>query len=356
MENNEKEIITEEVPKKKKKKKSVWKIIRNFFLILICLAIFIGSVGVLLYPMISNMYSDQMQSQVRTAYEKKLAEIDESEFVEAKRLADEYNAVLAGVTTEAFSEEYLESLRSDYNKLLNLTGDGLMGYVEVPIINVYLPVYHGNTGNEVDDAAALEQGVVHLFGTSPPVGGKNTHAAMSAHTGMANNKLFTDLEALKEGDVFYLHVLNETLAYEVCNIAVVEPYDTSLLGVYKGQDYVTLITCTPYGVNSHRLLVRGTRIPYEEAKKVEVVQHETREVTSQWNKQYMKGILYGLGLVVSVLLILILVHFLSKKMKEKMKEEEAKETEEVEEDSENSEQTGVVIVDGTEEEKEDPVE
>lgn len=297
-----------------KKKKKAGKIIFVIFALLAGLA----SLGFLLYPVISNIFSDQMASKVVVDYKNEMSHVEGSKFTEARQAAEEYNVLLAGILKdsdkEAFGEDYLSVLENDYNKLINLTGDGMMGYVEVPIIHVNLPIYHGNTGDEVTDVSDLERGSVHLFGTSLPVGGDNTHTAISAHTGLSTNRLFTDLEAVKVGDVFYLHVLNETLAYQVVDIFVVEPWDTSLLRVYKGHDYATLVTCTPYGVNSHRLLVRGERIPYEEAKEIEEVQ-EDRAVESPWQQNYLKGILYGLLGVVIFIIILVMIRMGLRKSK-----------------------------------------
>ena len=172
-----------------------------------------------------------------------------------------------------------------------------MGYVEIPKISVNLPIYHG-TEND-----SLERGIGHLLGSSLPVGGESTHSILSGHSGMASQKMFTDLEQLIIGDVFYLHVLDETLAYQVVEINTVLPYDTSLLGIAPGEDLCTLVTCTPYGVNTHRLLVRGSRIPYEEAAALaeENIEQAPR---SSWEQKYLQGILWGviatlaLGLVI----------------------------------------------------------
>ena len=177
-----------------------------------------------------------------------------------------------------------------------------MGYVEIPKINVNLPIYHG-TGND-----SLERGVGHLLGSSLPVGGESTHAILTGHSGMASQKMFTDLEQLGIGDVFYLHVLDETLAYQVVAINVVLPNDTTYLGISEEEDLCTLVTCTPYGVNTHRLLVRGSRIPYEEAEVIENEVTQTEQVTSSWEQQYIRGIAIGLIMVlVAVLLIAYLV-------------------------------------------------
>ena len=190
----------------------------------------------------------------------------------------------------------------DYNSQLNIGADGIMGYVEIPKISVNLPIYHG-TGND-----SLDRGVGHLLGSSLPVGGKDTHCILTGHSGLASQKMFTDLEQLKLADVFYLNVLGEILAYQVEEINTVLPHDTSLLGITSGEDYCTLVTCTPYGVNTHRLLVRGTRIPYEEAEVLveEVLQEEPPK--SSWEQKYLQGLLIGvftaLGLAVTIVSII----------------------------------------------------
>ena len=163
-----------------------------------------------------------------------------------------------------------------------------MGYVEIPKLDVYLPIFHG-TGSD-----SLERGVGHLVGSSLPVGGENTHAVLTGHSGMASQRLFTDLEKLQSGDVFYLHVLNQVLAYQVDEISTVLPYDTSLLGICSGEDLCTLVTCTPIGVNTHRLLVRGNRIEYEVAVEVqEEIQEQQEEPQSSWQEQYYLGLWLG---------------------------------------------------------------
>ena len=173
-----------------------------------------------------------------------------------------------------------------------LTVGGVMAYIDIPKINVYLPVQHG-TGAET-----LERSVGHVMGTSLPVGGSNTHAVLSAHSGMASSKLFSDIDRLAEGDTFYIHVLGDTLAYEVNAINTVLPTDTSLLQIEEGKDFVTLVTCTPFGVNTHRLLVRGHRVPYVPEQKAETA--EAQKATSSWMQHYLTGLVIGLGAVAMV--------------------------------------------------------
>ena len=260
---------------------------------------FLLALGLTLYPVISNYVNQKYASQIQTAYQEVMEQIDDSALREAKAQADIYNhSLIPGASTEnAYSQEGLLAASADYDSQLNLAGNGIMGYVEIPKISVNLPIYHG-TEND-----SLERGIGHLLGSSLPVGGENTHTILSGHSGMASQKMFTDLEQLTTGDVFYLHVLDETLAYQVVEINTVLPYDTSLLGIAPDEDLCTLVTCTPYGVNTHRLLVRGSRIPYEEAAALaeENIEQAPR---SSWEQKYLQGILWGviatlgLGLVI----------------------------------------------------------
>ena len=183
-----------------------------------------------------------------------------------------------------------------------------MGYVEIPKIGADLPIYHG-TG-----ADSLDRGTGHLLGSSLPVGGENTHTIITGHSGMASQKMFTDLEQLREGDIFYLHVLDETLAYEVRAIHTVLPHDTTYLGIESGEDLCTLVTCTPTGVNTHRLLVRGTRISYEPSIEAQNAEPEHEVVTSShWEDQYWFGIRLGVMTMVSIVLLVNAVLFIRKK-------------------------------------------
>lgn len=259
---------------------------------------FLLALGLTLYPVISNYVNQKYASQIHTAYQEVMEQADDSELLKAKELADAYNRSLVPGATEAYSQEGLQAASADYDSQLDVAGNGIMGYVEIPEISVKLPIYHG-TEND-----SLERGIGHLLGSSLPVGGENTHTILSGHSGMASQKMFTDLEQLTTGDVFYLHVLDETLAYQVVEINTVLPYDTSLLGIAPGEDLCTLVTCTPYGVNTHRLLVRGSRIPYEEA---ELLMEETasEETTaSAWEEKYLQGVI--LGIAAALVLILVI--------------------------------------------------
>ena len=259
---------------------------------------FLLALGLTLYPIISNYVNQKYASQIHTAYQEVMEQVDDSDFLKAKELANEYNRALVPGATDAYSQEGLQAASADYGSQLNLAGNGIMGYVEIPKISVNLPIYHG-TEND-----SLERGIGHLLGSSLPVGGENTHSILSGHSGMASQKMFTDLEQLIIGDVFYLHVLDETLAYQVVEINTVLPYDTSLLGIAPGEDLCTLVTCTPYGVNTHRLLVRGSRIPYAEAELLAEETAEEEPANSTWEQKYIEGLLWGAA---AVLLLLLLI-------------------------------------------------
>lgn len=271
------------------------------------------ALGIALYPIASAYYNDQHQSKIHTEFLQQVEDTNDTKLQEVLQNARAYNAALTGVISDnAFSEESLLEASEEYKSLLNATGRGIMGYVSVPKINVTLPIYHGT------DSGTLERGIGHLLGTSLPVGGDSTHAVLTAHSGMASQRMFSDLPQLKEGDVFYLEVLNETLAYQVDQIKTVLPHDTTYLGIEADQDLCTLVTCTPFGVNSHRLLVRGHRIPYEEAKVI-IQQQEQADIQtgSTWQTEYMKGVAIGLGIVLFFLIIFLIIWLLRRCRREK---------------------------------------
>ena len=266
-------------------------------IIILCVAVFafLIALGITLYPMISIWYNERHQAEVHIHYQEKVEQVDNTKLIEAKELAVAYNqTILPGAQDEdSFSKEALLSASENYGSLLNLAGDGIMGYVEVPTIGVTLPIFHGTNNS------TLERGVGHLLGSSLPVGGESTHSVLTAHSGMASQKMFSDLDRVKIGDIFFLDVLGEKLAYQVDQIKTVLPYDTTFLQTEIGNDLCTLVTCTPFGVNTHRLLVRGTRIEYEEAEVIVEEKLETEEpVKSTWEQQYLQGILIGIGAVV----------------------------------------------------------
>jgi sortase A len=262
---------------------------RRYFRIVIAGIIFILALLLTLYPVISNIYNQRHQSLIHTAYEEVLQQADTQDLERIRELAIAYNeAIVPGTAEEAYSQAALLEASVDYQSQLDPSGNGIMGYIEIPKISVNLPIYHGTNSD------TLERGTGHLLGSSLPVGGTSTHTIITGHSGLATQKMFTDLEQLREGDVFYIHVLGEVLAYQVFHKEAVLPYDTSLLGISHGEDNCTLITCYPTGVNTHRLLVQGKRIPYEETEVIEEVVQMEVEPESRWEDQYMMGIWLGI--------------------------------------------------------------
>ena len=222
--------------------------------------LFLAGLSLLLYPFIANEWNNYRQKRLMSNYEEVVAEkeaageIDyEAEWEKARAYND---ALLPSILPDSFAVAEASDEDEEYMSALNLAGDGIMGSVEIPKIDITLPIFH-TTEEDV-----LEQAAGHLEGSSLPVGGESTHAVISAHRGLPSAALFTDLDKLEEGDHVLIHVLDDTLCYEVDQITVVEPEETDTLAVVEGEDLVTLLTCTPYGVNSHRLLVRGHRVPY----------------------------------------------------------------------------------------------
>ena len=269
---------------------------------------FLLALLITLYPVISNYINERYASEIHTAYEEIIQQADNSALLEAKKQAIAYNeSITPGTAGEAYSQAALTDASRDYESQLNIADDGTMGYVEIPKISINLPIYHG-TGND-----SLERGVGHLLGSSLPVGGTSTHAILTGHSGMATQKMFTDLEQLSVGDVFYLHILDETLAYQVDRIKTVLPYDTSLLGITSGRDYCTLVTCTPYGINTHRLLVRGTRIAYEEAEVIVEETAQEEQPQSRWEEKYLLGLLLGVLAVLILFLAAVIFMWIRKK-------------------------------------------
>lgn len=224
---------------------------------LIIIIIALLGVGLCAYPVLSNYITEKNSSYAADAYAEKISELKEEELKKAWEEAEEYNQNLEG---NPVHDPYLEGtgmvMSDNYYEVLNI--DESMGYITIPKIDVKLPIFHG-TAEET-----LAKGVGHLEGSSMPIGGNSSHSVLTGHTGLTTAKMFTDLTELTEGDLFFIHVLNQTLAYQVDRIKVTEPNSTQDLARVPGEDYSTLITCTPYGVNSHRLLVRGTRVPYTE--------------------------------------------------------------------------------------------
>lgn len=229
--------------------------------ILLVLALLAG-LSLLLYPSVSNYWNSLHSTRAIASYAEEVAGMDEEKYAQVWADAEEYNQSLR---TRENGYLLTEDQKEQYDSLLNVSGIGIMGYIEIPAIEVSLPIYHGT------DDAVLQIAVGHLEWSSLPVGGEGSHCVLSGHRGLPSAKLFTNLDKLVEGDVFLLRVLDEVLSYEVDQILIVEPQETQSLHIEEGKDYCTLVTCTPYGINSHRLLVRGHRIDtVEEAKTIRV--------------------------------------------------------------------------------------
>ena len=243
------------------------------------------ALGLLFYPLVGELLNEKYHSNVETTYTAVIADTDDAELTAQREAAEQYNAMLSGAAT--ITEGGASAPPLAYAQ--QLTVGGVMAYVDIPKINVYLPVQHGT------DADTLERAVGHVVGTSLPVGGSSTHAVLSAHSGMASSKLFSDIDQLTEGDTFYIHVLGDTLAYRIDAINTVLPTDTSLLQIEDNKDLVTLVTCTPFGVNTHRLLVRGHRVPY--VPEQEAPAAAEKPAASSWTQHYLIGLGIGLGAV-----------------------------------------------------------
>lgn len=229
--------------------------------ILLILILLIG-LSLLLYPTFADWWNSMHQSRAIASYADQVANLDQDRYAEIWEAAIAYNEAL----TER-SNSYLlsEEQKAEYEALLNVGGSGIMGYVEIPYIGVTLPIYHGTS------EAVLQVAVGHLEWTSLPTGGESTHCVISGHRGLPSARLFTDLDKLEVGDVFMMRILDQVLTYEIDQIRIVEPHETKDLLIVEGGDYCTMVTCTPYGINSHRLLVRGRRIEnLEEARIVHV--------------------------------------------------------------------------------------
>ena len=245
----------------------------------------VAALGLMLYPLLGDLLNEKYHSNVETTYTAVIADTDDAELTAQREAAQQYNAMLSGAAT--ITEGGASAPPLAYAQ--QLTVGGVMAYVDIPKIGAYLPVQHGT------DADTLERAVGHVVGTSLPVGGSSTHVVLSAHSGMASSKLFSDIDQLAVGDMFYIHVLGEVLAYKVDAIHTVLPTDTSLLQIEDNKDLVTLVTCTPFGVNTHRLLVRGHRVPY--VPEQEVPAATEKPVASSWTQHYLIGLGIGLGVV-----------------------------------------------------------
>ena len=267
---------------------------------IVIILIFLAGLSLLLYPLVANQWNNHRQKQLISNYESVVADKEAAgniEYAAEMKKADASNdALLPSILPDSFAvAEAQTEADSSYENSLNIAGDGMMGIVEIPKIDIKLPIYHG-TSDEV-----LQKAAGHLEGSSLPIGGENTHAVISAHRGLPSASLFTDLDQLEIGDHFLIHVLDETLCYEVDQILVVDPEDTSALAVEDGEDLMTLLTCTPYGVNTQRLMVRGHRVPYEEQT---VADEQTPLSGLSLHTNYLLWVI--VGIVVTGVFILIL--------------------------------------------------
>ena len=287
----------------------------------VVILLFVLGLGTFLYPLVSNSLYEKSQEETIAAYNEGMTRLADDgsgsgsstiDLSAELAAAQAYNTSLLdsnAYLTDPFDESHLHESTEPYASLLNIDGDGMMGYLEIPKISCELAIYHGTS------ADVLESGVGHLESTSLPVGGTGTHSVLSGHTGLGDKKLFTDLDQLEVGDMFYIHVLGQTLAYQVDQILVVEPDDTSSLKIDPDQDYVTLVTCTPYGQNTHRLLVRGTRVAYDE----EAASQDTEQVnplTGNWAKSYFAAIALCALLVIVAFIVLRLRRRASRKKRD----------------------------------------
>lgn len=267
---------------------------------IVIILIFLAGLSLLLYPLVANQWNNHRQKLLISNYERIVADKEAAgniDYAAEMKKAEAYNdALLPSILPDSFAvAEAQTEADSSYENSLNIAGDGMMGIVEIPKIDIKLPIYHG-TSDEV-----LQKAAGHLEGSSLPIGGENTHAVISAHRGLPSASLFTDLDQLEIGDHFLIHVLDETLCYEVDQILVVDPEDTSALAVEDGEDLMTLLTCTPYGVNTQRLMVRGHRVPYEEQT---VADEQTPLSGLSLHTNYLLWVI--VGIVVTGVFILIL--------------------------------------------------
>lgn len=277
---------------------------------------FLLGVAILIYPTVSNQWNTYRQNQLISSYEELIGKMAEEDFTKEWEKANAFNDTIIhnNIFGDVFGENGDDIKNTEYWQILNVGNDGVMGYVSIPKINVKLSIYHGTA----DDV--LQTGIGHLNGTKLPIGGESTHSVLAAHRGLPSARLFTDIDQLERGDMFYVHVLDETLAYQVDQILDMVDKDDSetlqkALQIEEGQDYVTLFTCTPYGVNSHRLLVRGTRVPYNGEEEIESTAAESMLKSIQ--NYYMIYLILGLSVT---LLVILLMRFLIKPGKKKHKE------------------------------------
>ena len=268
------------------------KAIKEKVIIFLFILMIVVGLGIILFPLISNQVNEIHYQEVIGTYDDTVTQKTEIENDQMLIKAREYNSSLSSTKIVDVFQNPVQTNSSEYLSILNVDDNGMMGYISIPKIDVRIPIYHGTSSD------ILQKGVGHLEGSSLPVGGESTHAILSAHRGLPSSRLFTDLDQLKEGDIFYIYVLDEVLAYQVDQVLVTEPSETEALKIVDGKDYITLVTCTPYAVNTHRLLVRGERIEYN--KQVEEQTVEDRSLSTA-------DIILYVSLVIAILLIVITI-------------------------------------------------
>lgn len=267
-----------------------------FTVIIVC--VFLFGLSLLLYPTVSDRWNTFHQSHAVASYIEKVSTMKDDEYNNILNQAREYNST---VTDKGIKFRLSDGELKQYESVLNITDSGIMGYVEIPKINCKLPIYHG-----IDDSV-LQVAIGHIAGTSLPVGGESSHCVISGHRGLPSAMLFTDIDKLEQGDTFAIHVLDETLYYEVDRIRIVKPEQTKDLRITKGEDYCTLVTCTPYGVNSHRLLVRGHRLQNQKDSSVRVTADAI---------QYEPIIIVPI-IALPILIVLIIIFFIRERLRKR---------------------------------------
>ncbi len=281
--------------------------------------IFLAGIGVLSYPLVSSVINNYVSRSSVEEYTKKVAQLPDQKTEELIEAAKKYNNSLSNnlILTDPFDQEAFQKIGADYQNILNINDDGLIGYIDIPKINVYLPIYHGT------DSEVLAKGAGHLQNTSLPVGGESTHSVISAHSAYPGETFFDYLTDMQVGDEFYIHILDRTLKYQVDQIEVILPEEVNSLRIVKGEDLVTLLTCTPYSVNTHRLLVRGKRVEYDDTKYA-----ETGVSLASFDNGYIFFLGYkipyvvaGVVIAVFVAVVVLIIVLIVKRSRKKAKSE-----------------------------------
>lgn len=300
---------------------------KRFFMNTLFALMFLAGFGILVYPTVADQWNTYRQSQLITNYENVIEELEEEDFTAVWELAKAYNESLS--YNPVFGNWGMDDVNvedQEYWNALNVAGDGVMGYISIPKIKIKFPIYHGSS------ETILQTSIGHIYGTMLPIGGENTHSVLAGHRGLPSARLFTDIDQLQAGDMIYIHMLNETFAYQVDRVQDMIPKDDTkalaeAMALEEGGDHITLFTCTPYGVNSHRLLVRGTRVPYVEEEEIVAVTVPEAMLESVQN-YYMLYVIMGLSVT---LLVIVIMKFLigrgARKKQKKAKKAQETQTE-----------------------------